>query len=227
MFKPTTLVEDIFSSNVSRGLDANLFLCVNAKILLTGNVKLSAGLVNGATGVLHEIVYKNNRTAPSLPKFVLVDFGNQYKGPTFPPNYIECRGWVLVHPSTSKWYTAKYSSPGNDDEHTCTILYLRLCWAWIVLKAQGQTTKNKFFINMGKREKEHGLTYVSMSPVTKFSNIGIHNGITFNWSYKCIRNHKKMTPRIHEETCLHALCAETIKMLTLFLNIPEVTILLA
>jgi hypothetical protein len=36
---------------------------------------------------------------------------------------------------------------------------LRLCWALIVWRAQGQTIRGRFVVMLGPIEKSHGLTY--------------------------------------------------------------------
>jgi hypothetical protein len=41
-----------------------------------------AGLVNGAMGIVIEIVFKEGQTdAENLPSFVIIEFGEQWKGP--------------------------------------------------------------------------------------------------------------------------------------------------
>ena len=86
---------------------------------------------------------------------------------------------------------------------------LRLCWAWTIWKAQGQTIRGKVSISLGRGEKEHGLSYVAMSRVTKFSDIGIYDGITANRLCRSIKKHKKMAPRINAEKRFKALFKKT------------------
>eukprot|EP00957_Ditylum_brightwellii_P009231 698484-Ditylum_brightwellii.AAC.1 len=52
------------------------------------------------------------------------------------------RGWAPVHTITASWY-APNGTPGQYDEHTCTMFPSRLAWAWAVWKAQGQTIVGK------------------------------------------------------------------------------------
>jgi hypothetical protein len=45
--------------------------------------------VNGATGVVKDIVYAEDKKPPDLPIMVMVDFGEAYTGPSFFPDDIE------------------------------------------------------------------------------------------------------------------------------------------
>ena len=60
------------------------------------------------------------------------------------------------------------------------MLLLRLCWSWTIWKTQGQTIRGEVSINLVTGEREHGLSYVAMSCVTRFSDIGLYEGITYN-----------------------------------------------
>ena len=82
------------------------------------------------------------------------------------------------------------------------MLPLRLSWAWTIWKDQGQTIRVKVSLHLGRVEKEHGLPFVAMSRVTRFSDISLYEGITYNRLCKSIRKHKIMTPRINAESTL-------------------------
>ena len=57
------------SSNIAGGLDCMIHLCANAQIILTNNIWQSAGLCNGTTGIVKEIIFYED----SLPQiYVLV-----------------------------------------------------------------------------------------------------------------------------------------------------------
>ena len=93
---------------------------------------------------------------------------------------------------------------------TRTQLPLQLAWCWTIWKAQGQTYRNKVVIDLDKKEPDHGVTYVALSRATKFENIGIMGGITEERFIKCVRDHKKMKPRLAEEKRLALLEEATI-----------------
>lgn len=74
-----------FSDNDLGGLASKLHLRVGALIFLTKNF-LNLGLCNGSQGIVREIAYEDGETAPSVPKFALVDFGDSHTGESFFPN---------------------------------------------------------------------------------------------------------------------------------------------
>ena len=66
-------------------------------------------------------------------------------------------------------------------------------------KAQGQTIRGNVSLHLGRGKKEHGLSYVAMSRVTHFSNIGLYEGTPYNRLCNSIKKHKITTPRINAE----------------------------
>jgi ATP-dependent exoDNAse (exonuclease V) alpha subunit len=58
------------------------------------------------------------------------------------------------------------------------MLLLTTVWAFTIWKSQGQTFTEKVVLNVSDHEREHGLTYVAFSRATRFSNIGLKDGIT-------------------------------------------------
>ena len=77
------------------GLDPVVFLANTAKVILTMNLWSQVGLRTGATGMVRQIVYDNNRHPPDLPVAVIVDFDN-YRGPAF----IDAQPYVPIFPTT-------------------------------------------------------------------------------------------------------------------------------
>ena len=72
------------------------------------------------------------------------------------------------------------------------------------------TIRGKVVIDLGSRELWHGVSYVALSRVTKFTNIGLKKGITKNRLCKSIKNQKQVKGRIAEEKRLDLLCEKTI-----------------
>lgn len=67
------------------GLRQTLFLDKTAKVMLTINICVTLGLLNGAVGNIVDIIYlNNNQPENSLPDDVMVEFHN-YTSPTFIP----------------------------------------------------------------------------------------------------------------------------------------------
>ena len=80
-----------------RNMEASANLCVGAYVYLTLNLLQSAGLCNGATGIVKDIIYEEGTNAPALPKFVIVDFGLNYTGPQFFKEMTEKVGILFIH----------------------------------------------------------------------------------------------------------------------------------
>ena len=114
-----------------RGLASKLFLCIGAKVLLTRN-QLNIGLSNGSTGVVKDIIYNHDMPALKLPKFVWVNFGDNYTDPSFFPNDPNRKGWFPIHLVTNKTWTPNVRGQNGYAEHMRTMLPLKLCWAWTV-----------------------------------------------------------------------------------------------
>lgn len=197
-----------FSHSIAKGLEKLLYLSVDSKVLLTSNLWVSAGLVNGSSGTVVDICFKGDEKPPDLPHCIVVDFGSSYRGPPlFLPDDGSRKGWVPIFPETVEW-----SSTCNGDAQCSsrTMFPLRLCYAWTIWKAQGQTIRNKIIVSLGKTEKEHGLTYTAFSRVQRFSDIGIIGGISQDRLCNKIKDLKKTQVRIKEETRLRNLSRFTI-----------------
>ena len=182
---------------------------------MTSNVCLPAGLCNGTVGTVKDIIYKEGEAPPSLPWFVLVDFGDAYTGPDFFPDRDDRKGWVPVQPYTSTEWTASGSSAGTGvTEHSRTMLPLKLAWAWTrTWKVQGQTIRGMLVADLGSKENEHGLSYTAFSRVTRLFNFGIIGGLTLERFTSKIKNQAKVAPRRVEESRLRTLAAATMARL--------------
>ena len=53
-----------------------LLIAIGEKVMLTSNLWTNAGLVNGALGVIQQIVYNPGSSPPEPPTNVLVRFDN-------------------------------------------------------------------------------------------------------------------------------------------------------
>ena len=97
------------------GLEAVVCLATSARVMLTSNLWVDVGLVNGALGAVQAICYRTGGP-PDLPIAVMVRF-DSYSGPTFPD------GTVPITPLRRCW-----SSSGGQ----CSRLQLPLKLAWAV-----------------------------------------------------------------------------------------------
>ena len=143
------------SADDAGGLEAVICLANSARVMLTSNLWVDVGLVNGAMGIVQAICYRTGGP-PDLPIAVMVRF-DSYSGPTFP------NSTVPITPLRCCW-----SSSGVQ----CSRLQLslKLAWAVTVHKSQGLTL-NKVVIDIGKREFSTGLTFVACSHVCQLNDI--------------------------------------------------------
>ena len=165
-----------FDSTYARKLENELFLCVDAKVMLLHNLKQESNLVNGSVGYVKEIVYEDGQGPPRLPLYVVVDFGDFYTGVNFfEKDGPEKKNWVPIKPTTMEWWGW---SGQEKKTYTRRQLPLRLAWAMTIHKSQGITIDGKYCVDLGSTEMNHGMTYVAFSRATKFSNIGLISPLT-------------------------------------------------
>ena len=148
------------TSNTASGLDLHAFYCKGALVLLTKNVCQSLGLCNGSTGKIVDIIYTQGKPPPALPECIIVDFGDNYSGPSFIHDDDSKKGWVPIFPNTSEWVSLKDNELVQNSR---TMFPLCLCYAWTIWKAQGQTIRGKVVVSLGEKEKEHCISYTAFS----------------------------------------------------------------
>ena len=137
------------------GLEAVICLAQSARVMLTSNLWVDVGLVNGAMGTIRAICYHSGGP-PDLPISVMVHFDN-YSGPTLHDGTVPitplCRTW-----SSSRGQCSRLQLP------------LKLAWAVTIHKSQGLTL-DKVVIDVGKREFSSGLTFVACSRVRQLKYV--------------------------------------------------------
>ena len=106
--------------NLSRASDTMMiivasmfFLFLNIKVMMTSKIIQCHG--------------KYDELAPALTNYVWVEFNDQYKGPTYLPNYESWSGWVYVHSINTIWWSRADTNNGYN-KHGCMIAPLKLCW---------------------------------------------------------------------------------------------------
>jgi len=108
-----------------RQLETSMYLVIGVKVCLTSNLGISVGLCNGSSSIVKGAVYEEGTTAPALPKFVIIDFGDEYRGSNFFGNDPTCKGWAPIHPITHSVWTPKQN--GGWDEHSHCMIPLQCC----------------------------------------------------------------------------------------------------
>ena len=137
------------------GLEAVICLANSARVMLTSNLWVNVGLVNGAMGTIQAICYRTGGP-PDLPIAVMVHF-DSYSGPTLHDST------VPITPLHRTW---------SSSEGQCSRLQLplKLAWAVTIHKSQGLTL-DKVVIDVGKREFSTGLTFVACSRVRRLKDL--------------------------------------------------------
>ena len=137
------------------GLEAVTCLAESARVMLTSNLWVDFGLVNGAMGTIEAICYQTGGP-PSLPTAVMVRF-DKYNGPSLP------NGVVPITPIRRSWST-------SGAQCSRLQLPLKLAWAVTIHKSQGLTL-DKVVIDVGKKEFSPGLTFVACSRVRQLEDL--------------------------------------------------------
>ena len=160
-------------------------LANSARVMLTSNLWVDVGLVNGAMGTVKAICYRIGGP-PDLSIAVMVRF-DSYSGPTFPD------GTVPITPLRRSW-----SSSGG---HCSRLqLPLKLAWAVTIHKSQGL----KVVIDVGKREFSAGLTFVACSQVCQLKDLLFTPPFTFQ-RLSALSNNRLLKERQEVDTRLLSL----------------------
>ena len=178
------------SSDDMGGLDPKLLISVGARVMLTRNLWTDAGLCNGATGLVKNVIY-NDLDSSSFPIAILVKFDN-YVGPSF----LEDEANVVPIPPCSSCS----ESLGTDYERTQ--FPLRLAWAMTIHKSQGLTLTQSW-VDLGKSERSIGLSYVALSRVRNLQSM-IIEPMPFE-RLNCLKDKNLIIARLEEEKRLHQL----------------------
>jgi ATP-dependent DNA helicase PIF1 len=180
------------SSDVAKGLEAQLLLAKGCRIMLTANLWTEAGLVNGSMGTVKDILFEN-QGPPALPAAVFIKF-DKYNGPTI----TSAEGYEVVPivPIKRSWE--------DKNGTTCSRLQVpvSLAWAITVHKSQGLTL-NKARIDIGNKEFAAGLTFVAISRVRSLNDICLKQ-FAFD-RLERIKHCKRLQERKVEEVRLRSL----------------------
>lgn len=138
------------------GLSASLLLAVNARVMLTRNISVEDGLVNGAMGYISNFIYKRNQPANEVEIVeVIFDSSNigKIQGKTTP------NGNVVSIKRVEEEINEK-----NIKSFIRHQFPLKLSWACTAHKVQGMTVKS-VVVNLD-RTFSPGQAYVAISRVT-------------------------------------------------------------
>lgn len=144
------------SDAMAGGLSRRLLLSVGSRVILRKNICVEKGLVNGATGFVFDIVYRDGQGPPSLPFMILIQF-DKYPGP-----YLVNQLFPL-QPAVTTWKEHSVDCQRRQ-------FPINLAYALTIHKAQGLTL-DKVTANIGRREMSAGLTYVALSRVRRLEDL--------------------------------------------------------
>ena len=147
-----------YADEVFAGLPATLELCEGAPVILTHNLWVSAGLINGTRGTVRAIVYRDGRRpdhpnpACRLPDAVLVERPS-YAGVPF-----------FSEPPRSKWvpFFPRQAHLEDDRRVTRSQYPFVLAWALTIWKAQGMSLE-KVVVHLGKAAMRPGVAFVALT----------------------------------------------------------------
>lgn len=184
-----------FDSETFSGIENIVVLSVGAKVVLVTNIWTRMGLLNGANGIIRDIIFDKNNVNNSLPIAVLVEF-EFYIGPRLFSD-VNRFDWIPIAP---------YEAYNPLQSIRRTNIPLRLAYALTIHKAQGQTL-SKVVIDLGNLERTLGLTYVAFSRIRHFNDF-----LVKPFSLERLQKlslSKSLQPRLNEEARLNKIIETT------------------
>ena len=171
------------------GLQPVLCVAKGARVMLSANLWVDIGLVNGAMGTMQAICYHEGGAPPDLPVAITILF-DKYSGSTL------YDGTVPIPPLRRTWST-------SGSQCSRLQLPLKLAWAVTIHKAQG-VTLNKVCVDIGKKEFCAGLTFVAISRVRRLNDLLLNPPFAFQ-RLKNLARSRRIEERKGEEQRLKAL----------------------
>jgi hypothetical protein len=137
-------------------------LVVGARVMLTENVWVDVGLVNGAIGTVHDIAWKTGADPKEESPFVVLVKFDRYTGPAC-FDRPELAGIVPIFRSRRDFLK------GNQ-QCTRTQFPLTIAYAITVHKSQGATL-DKAVLDISEKDFQPGLTYMAVSRVKTLQGV--------------------------------------------------------
>ena len=158
------------------GLKSIIHITIGSRVMLTSNLWVEAGLINGAQGKVEDIVFEEESADP-LPKYVLVSFDDYNGPPLFKDKKINDRSienWVPIFK-----ITRRHQYKGNVER---TQIPLRLSSAMTGHKVQGLSLYNGAIVQYPTKDESKrdpmatwGLNYCMLTRVPDIKKIGFIN----------------------------------------------------
>ena len=158
------------------GLHGKLTLAIGARVMLTANVDVSDGLVNGARGEVVHVVTNNDHAVTS----VLVRFDNERVGLKAIQSSPYCHTFPCAVP-VAKYEIVFLAKGKRGSEITRLQFPITLAWATTIHKVQGLTL-DEIVVDMKGGRFSPGQAYVAFSRVKTLQGLHI-----LNFNAKCIK----------------------------------------
>ena len=127
--------DNTHSDDNFRRLRPRIYTAIGARMMLTWNISVNVGLVNGSIGNVIDIAYAENTAPPSLPAYIIMNMPN-YSGPAF--FHGEGRKhWVPILPQKFEFTISKGQKASR------TQYPLQMAYSLTAHKAQGLTCSLK------------------------------------------------------------------------------------
>jgi len=141
---------------------ANLTVCIGAKTMLIQNIWVKLGLVNGTTGTIKDIVWKEGADIKKDPPQALLIAVGQYDGPALFTRQ-DSKKVIPIFSVLRKW---------EGTRGTCSRRQfpITLAFALTIHKSQGLTL-DRAVLDIKDKDKTAGMTYVAISRVKKLSGL--------------------------------------------------------
>lgn len=169
------------TANEAGGLESEILLAPGCRVMLTANISVCHGLVNGTLGWVHNLVYAEHDSPPELPIAVMVRF-DDYSGPCLMVADVKV---VPIIPLRREWLNGNKLCSRRQ-------IPLLVAYAITIHKAQGSTLP-RAVIDIGRREFASGLSYVGYSRTRSLGDIAISGYYTFS----------RLPKRVHAVTLRH------------------------
>lgn len=140
----------------ANSLPQRLYLSVGCRVMLTRNLWIKGGLVNGAFGTVEAIIYDKEVKPPDPPLYILVKF-EKFRRKGFVNN---C---VPIFPQNAQWTK-------NNIKYFRRQFPLVLNYATTIHKSQDLTV-DRIIINLGPKEFQCGITYVAITRARSLQHI--------------------------------------------------------
>jgi ATP-dependent DNA helicase PIF1 len=152
---------------------AEIYMCIEAKVMLTTNLWNKVGLANGSMSTIHNMSWDVRQDITSMSSVILVKFDG-YTGPAFP----DCgEGIIPIFPVTRQF---EYKSVSCSR----TQFPLRLAYAITVHKSQWMSL-DVAIMNLRKKQHCLGLAYVTVSRVRTAGGVVFEEPFDFeHFKYK-------------------------------------------